>query len=172
MTLSPDNIIDICAAVIALAALALAVWQGVAMQRHNRLSVMPRLTLHHHLAGSRGELGIAVSNDGLGPAIVTDCTLEVDGKVMPVENDNGWETAITSLNLEAFKFRYTTIAPHGVIPTGGTVWLLSTPATDTMRSRADEIQVAFQRLNVRLCYQSMYGDGREVTYQQTQDART
>lgn len=162
-SLTADNVIAISSVVIALAALVFSIHEGRATRRHNRLSVMPRVSVHHHLSGRQGMLGIAASNDGLGPAVVTDCVVEVDGTLMKNDGDNGWEAALTTLDLRRFQFAYRTIAPDGTIPIEGTVWLVSTPATPDKAGHPD-IGLAFRRLNVRLSYESMYGDRRIAVY--------
>jgi len=87
-------LVDISLGVIALAALVLAVWEGVMERRHNRLSVAPRLTIRLHAGDSLGMLGCTVSNEGLGPAIVTNCLIKVDGKAMENKGDDGWNAAL------------------------------------------------------------------------------
>jgi hypothetical protein len=162
--LATDNVIAVASTVIALAALAVAVWEGVATRRHNRLSVAPRLSIRHHLRGSQGRFGLTASNDGPGPALVTQCLLEIDGSSVEERGDNGWESAITALGLRELNFGYTTIAPHGVIRSGETVWLLSTPKTEEAEQHIKEITDAFGHLDVSISYESVYRDKKVETY--------
>jgi hypothetical protein len=159
--LTTDQVIALAAALIALAALGIAVWEGVMSRRHDRLSVGPLLVLRHHLGGSRGSLGLTISNEGLGPAVVTKCILEVDGEPCKEDGDNGWEAAISLLGLRDFRPRYTTVAPDGIIRPGDTVWLLSTTVTE---DHVSGLSKALSRLNVRVSYESIYKDRKVATY--------
>jgi hypothetical protein len=94
---------------------------GCSTRRHNRLSVAPLLSIRHHLHGSHERFGLTASNDGPGPALVTQCLLEIDGSSVEERGDNGWKSAITALGLSELNFGCTTIAPHGVIGSGETV---------------------------------------------------
>lgn len=156
--LATDNVIAVASTVIALAALAVAVWEGVATRRHNRLSVAP--SVEH----SPSRFGLTASNDGPGPALVTQCLLEIDGSSVEERGDNGWESAITALGLRELNFGYTTMAPHGVIRSGETVWLLSTPKTEEAEQHIKEITDAFGHLDVRISYESVYGDKKVEAY--------
>ena len=148
----------IATALIALAAFVLSIKEGKAARQHNRLSVMPYLTVRHHLSGRKGLLGIAASNDGLGPALITSCVVEVDGTAMNEEDgDNGWNAALKALGIPDSEFSIEIVAPKGAIPAGGTVWLLSTPYTSDKVALRDTMKTAFKRLDVRLSYKSMYG---------------
>jgi hypothetical protein len=168
---STEGVIQAIAALIALAALTLAIWEGVMTRRHNRLSVKPHLQLAQHLRGSKGRLGISLSNAGLGPAIVTNCHVEVDGQLMP-SNDgcNGWKTAASTLELEDIVEGYETIAfdpdpdsdeeiPGVVMEAGETKWLLSAPIDEKARAG---LEMALPRVQVVVSYQSMYGEKSTV----------
>ncbi len=169
---STEAVIQGATAIVALAALGTAVWEGVVTRRHNRLSVQPHLSISHHLAGSRGRFGLTVSNDGLGPALVTGCVVEVDGQPMKEDGGNGWEAAITTIGLRGRDLNFTTIAPDGVIRAGDYVWLLWTPATDETKRQISEVTVAFRRLCVRISYESMYRSRGVATYGIPRAART
>ena len=161
-----EVITAIATAVMALGALVISITEGRAARQHNRLSVRPYLTVRHHLSGRRGMLGIAASNDGLGPALVTACAVEVDGTAMEEEDgDNGWNAALKALGIHDSEFAIETIAPKGTIPAGGTVWLLCTPYRPDKVALRDNMKAAVRRLDVRLSYESMYrGDNLVANY--------
>ena len=74
-TFSPQrlqNIANILTAAVALAAIALSIWQGYEMRVHNRLSVMPHLEqaeLYLH-EDSVYTVRFSVESTGLGPAVL------------------------------------------------------------------------------------------------------
>ena len=68
--------------VIALCALALSIWQGMQTRKHNRLSVMPHLTTKTDRDVEKGFYSIKVINNGIGPALIEEFLVKVDGKVI------------------------------------------------------------------------------------------
>jgi hypothetical protein len=70
----------ISSAVIALCALALSIWQGILAKKHNRLSVRPHLTTRTHSDAEKGLYVVDLINNGIGPAIIEEFTVKVDGK--------------------------------------------------------------------------------------------
>lgn len=159
--LAADDIIAIATVVVAIVALGVALWEGKISRRHNRLSVMPLLTIRHHLGGSQRFLGLSVANDGLGPALITACTLEVDGRVIQDPDYDAWEAAVSSLGLHHISPRVRTFGRKEVIRSGDAVWLLSAAITD---DHAAALDAALRRVNVRVAYESIHGDKRESIY--------
>ncbi|UNO43388.1 hypothetical protein [Streptomyces sp. MST-110588] len=76
-----ESITAVCAVVIAVASLAVSVYQAHAMRQHNRHSVRPILQLHQSWAAGR-TAGIRLINSGFGPAVVIGSTPTVDGTVI------------------------------------------------------------------------------------------
>lgn len=75
-------ITGISSAVIALCALVFSIWQGIVARRHNRLSVRPHLSTWTHRVAEKGFYSIEVINNGIGPAIIEEFTIKVDGKTV------------------------------------------------------------------------------------------
>jgi len=76
--------------IVALVALGLALWQFCVLRKHNRLSVRPYLTAGYNadpadtsLDKGIGAIKVEVINNGIGPAIINDCFIEIDGKKVP-----------------------------------------------------------------------------------------
>ncbi|MFO1210602.1 MAG: hypothetical protein U1E40_15495 [Amaricoccus sp.] len=64
--------------VISLCAISLTVFQAMSTRRHARISVQPRLDWSID-AGLNGEVTYGLVNDGLGPAILKNLDLRLDG---------------------------------------------------------------------------------------------
>lgn len=62
---------------------ALSIWQGWQTRRHNRLSVRPRLTSETNDDAGNGFYSIELINNGIGPALIEEFLVKVDGKVIP-----------------------------------------------------------------------------------------
>lgn len=78
-------ITGISSAVIALCALGLSIWQGCLARTHNRLSVRPHLTTWTHSDAEKGFYAVELINNGIGPAVIEEFTVKVDG--MPIYGD-------------------------------------------------------------------------------------
>jgi hypothetical protein len=71
-------IVAICATVIAVFSLAVTVYEAWATRRHDRISVHPFLELRIGLRQGR-TAGLQLINSGLGPALITNTILTLDG---------------------------------------------------------------------------------------------
>jgi hypothetical protein len=65
-----DRITAICSIVVAAAALAVAIWQGIEMRRHQRLSLRPSRVYLYNQNPHIGPLGVSISDAGLAPAFI------------------------------------------------------------------------------------------------------
>ncbi|QHI68774.1 hypothetical protein [Tichowtungia aerotolerans] len=74
---------------IALCALFVAIQQGIATRRHNRLSVLPALDIHteENSRNNQIELIVRLRNAGLGPAIISSYEVLRDGEVCDYNNE-------------------------------------------------------------------------------------
>src|SRR3990172_12584537 len=75
-------IAGISTTIIALCALALSIWQGMQTRRHNRLSFRPHLTTWTNRDAEKGFYRIELINNGIGPALIEEFLVKVDGKVI------------------------------------------------------------------------------------------
>lgn len=67
--------------IVSLCAISLTIFQAAAARRHTRLSVQPRVDWSIQI-GPTGEMSYSLVNAGLGPAILTELNLMVDGEVV------------------------------------------------------------------------------------------
>lgn len=72
----------ISSAVIALCALGLSIWQGILARTHNRLSFRPHLTTWVHSDAEKGFYAVELINNGIGPAVIEEFSVKVDGKLV------------------------------------------------------------------------------------------
>ena len=73
-------VIGISSTVIALCALWFSLWQGVQARKHNRLSFRPHLDTWIHSNAEKGFYAVELINNGIGPAIIEEFSVTVDGK--------------------------------------------------------------------------------------------
>lgn len=83
--------------IIALCALIFTIWQGIQARKHNKLSYRPHLTTWTHSNADKGFYAVELINNGLGPALIEDFLVKVDGKVIPGEGTGPIEKALKIL---------------------------------------------------------------------------
>ncbi|MGA2914435.1 MAG: hypothetical protein ABSE89_00185 [Sedimentisphaerales bacterium] len=76
-------IIGISSSIIALCALVFTIWQGFQVRKHNKLSYRPHLTTWTTRNADNGFYSVELMNNGLGPALIENFVLKVDGEIIP-----------------------------------------------------------------------------------------
>jgi len=89
--------IGISSCIIALCALIFTIWQGFQARKHNKLSYKPHLTTWVHSDADKGFYKMDLINNGLGPALIENFVLKVDGKIIPGERTEPIEKALKIL---------------------------------------------------------------------------
>ena len=87
-TLSSGTLLSLAAVVISIAAASISFWQLDLMREHNRLSVRPYLMITPHLTAKKS--GLYLSNEGIGPGIITSFTVRVGDKQFDGLGDSRW----------------------------------------------------------------------------------
>ena len=90
-------ITGISSTVIALCALVFSFWQGAQIKKHNRLSVKPHLTTWTHRNSDKGFYAVELINNGIGPAVIEDFVLKIDGKRISGDGTEPIEKALKIL---------------------------------------------------------------------------
>ncbi len=106
-------------AILTLLALLVAVFGAIKSEEHNRNTIRPHLMISQksHLADPSLGLGIWLNNKGLGPALITEFLVTVDGEKMTTEDKfSGLFNATTKLQLDQ-KTHFLSHAPGDVIET-------------------------------------------------------
>ncbi|MBN2093380.1 hypothetical protein JW964_27395 [candidate division KSB1 bacterium] len=94
---SVDKILSISAIVIALTSVCISIWEGMETRKHNRLSVRPKLEIV--FSTTKDDFGYVLVNKGLGPAIISDRKIYIDGEEMKENGFTGFDDLISKLNL-------------------------------------------------------------------------
>ncbi len=90
-------IIGISSVVIAICAIVVSIWHGVQTRKHNKLSCKPHLTTWVHRGVDKSYYSVDLINNGLGPALIENFTVKVDGEVIPGEREEPIEKALELL---------------------------------------------------------------------------
>jgi hypothetical protein len=153
----PENVIAFAAAVIALAALAVAVWQGMDNRKHNRMMVVPRIRFDL-LQQLQEPVRLFMVNAGTGPAIIESFTFQCDGKAIEPPTFGGLATTIKELGLTGDFFIYIPY-PGDTIAAGEERDILRV----TLRSVDDEwpyFRERLQRIIFECKYSSIYAESQ------------
>ena len=87
-------VIGIASIVIASCAVIVSVWHGWVTRKHNKLSCKPHLTTWNYSAEKEGCYAVELMNNGLGPALIKEFLIKVDGKVIHGEGSKVIEKAL------------------------------------------------------------------------------
>ncbi|MFF3907845.1 hypothetical protein ACFYZJ_18035 [Streptomyces sp. NPDC001848] len=155
--MNADTITAICAVVIAVASLVVSVYQTHAMRQHNRHSVRPILQLHRGWP-TGGRAGIRLINSGLGPAVIVESTLTVDGEVI-----GAWDRLSADRVRDRLSVRPSavTFSQGEVIAIDYEQYLLSVASYDP-QNHAEVKDLINRRLTLEIRYESLYG-GEDYT---------
>ena len=152
---TPEIIVAISSVVIALCALSTAIWQGVIVRKHNKLTVKPILNCHVEISKHCKKVGIYFSNDGIGPAIITSATVERDGKKF---NLNDYDFLSLFPEILNSNFHFNLMGIPGVILPSHSQWLCSTSKHLNDASCIEQLIPALSGVSIEVKYESIYGD--------------
>lgn len=99
---SSGTLLSLAAVVISIAAASISFWQLDLMREHNRLSVRPYLIITPNLAAEKS--GLYLSNEGIGPGIITSFSVRVGDEQFDGLGDSRWPAVLEKarLNPECF----------------------------------------------------------------------
>lgn len=94
-----STLVAVCATAVAVASLAVSVYESPSSRCHNRLSVRPLLQFQHNwVAGQRA--GLRLINSGLGLAVIMKTVLTADGNALGEYNKRDVENIHSMLRTE------------------------------------------------------------------------
>jgi hypothetical protein len=157
-----ENQIAFASFAVALFALGLTIWQGYLYRQHNRLSVMPRLTIYDDM-GSNGS-GIYYKNDGLGPAIITHFLFEIEGKYFRANDTLAFIKENIPSHLMKYGFFVRAAGKNQTIVASSEPFLIIGTRSELAPREMIDFLKAINGLTIHIAYESMYGDAHRVRY--------
>ena len=154
--MTSEFIIALASIAIALSALAVAIWQGILMRRHNRLSLRPHLTFRQMMSEANPQFSLELLNNGIGPAIIKDFQVLLDGEREDHFEAQGWMALLDLIGLKGRAIG-ASCGPDEFLAAGQSLQLIkyeSQPAPIGTR----ELRKALRRIEIHIGYQSIYGD--------------
>ncbi len=155
--LTSADVIAVSAASIALLAMGATFWQAWLARRHNRLSVRPHLDYVLDQYPDK-PVTLIVVNNGLGPAIVRQMSIAMQGATYPLVDSVMPNPVFEELRRRDLRADYSIVSPNSPIAAGGRVTILTFPGTGgdpVVHNRAVDFMTRF---GFSLEYQSMYGE--------------
>lgn len=152
------TIVAISATVIAVASLAVSVYQVQAIRTHNRHSVRPLLELDTSFRPGE-KAGLLLLNVGLGPARITKTVLTLDGASLGEYNESNVNKVRDTLSIRPAAV---TFGREIFLAAEYQQFLLSVQPydRDTHGEFADLIR---RRIGLQIQYESLYGGDRYET---------
>ena len=145
-----DLVIAVCALLISALATSASWWQTHVVAQQLQAQVWPYLTITGTLSSK--EVSYAISNDGLGPAVIRSVVLTVDGKPQQTMVD-AMHALIGRMGGQAHGLTMATPGAGTVIRVGGSVTMfhLTSPVL------APKLARQAGRVGLRVCYCSIVG---------------
>lgn len=164
--MSPDQVIALSVVVIALAALCISILEGFQNRKHNRLSVVPYLSVDC-LIEKDSPFKVVLSNQGAGPAIIKGIWIRKNGDLISQPGKSQTEEFMDILDLRAKWFAYfpkegAPIAPGQRYPL---IVVIEPKIDDTVA--IEEILGQIHQIEYSIDYDSIYGESynyRESEY--------
>jgi len=162
------RVTSICAVIVAVAGLALSIWQGIETRQHNRLSLRPviQFEIITMPVDPWPQVGLYIVNHGTGVAFVKSYTVYVDGEPIPPGDSAAFAEAARRLivtDYPGFPIEYMTsmreaITPEDVVPL---FWI---DEKDYTEETAPIIKDALDRIGMHVEYESIYNEPSEAGF--------
>ena len=148
-------------AIIAISALGLATWQGLAQRKHNQLSVKPHLVLERTVNNLSPQVTIILSNNGTGPAIIKDFQIYLDGEAVTFFYENTWGDIAKQLNIKVKWGGGKWFNCGDAIQAGSSEKIFQVKTTEEGKDLEHDpkaIHDALLRVQIIIKYESVYGN--------------
>jgi hypothetical protein len=149
-------------AMIALAALGVALWQGFVVWKHHRVMVRPILDFRYLIDLAEPRIGIVLESCGLGPAIVKSVTVSLDREEVEATFDRLWPEVLHLIGVAdpyGSGFAWTAFSPIGKsMLVGCREGLLLLNTNRLTSSNARLFNDLIPRLEIAVHYEDGYGN--------------
>ena len=154
---------------IALSALGLAIWQGIAAHNHNKLTVLPHLIFHSTTQCEEPQLAVDLENVGTGPAIINSYRLFLDNEEQDLSNDAVLVDIANKLNIIGIHGGGKIYSKSEALKPGAleTVFRITTKYEFDNTFNNVKAYAELQRMQIIVHYESLYGDLRVVKLHNT-----
>ena len=147
----------------AVAALTVAVWQGMETRNYYRVSIAPIVNFYWTSQQYRDVIGLEVENKGQGTARIQNVSIRVDDKDKLYST---WQPVISALGIDNSTnwIQYLDYASGAALAPGRREILFGLRSDEAPASQRQTITDALPRLKVELEYCSLYEDCEFAKY--------
>ena|SRR2546423_1352939 len=146
-----DRIMSVSAIVAALAAVLVAAYEARINREYQRISVWPHITQSNTFVADQPYTR-TVANVGIGPAMIRSVEIRVDGNIC-----RSWNDVVPALAKRKIPNHvYSWMHNGAVVLPGKEIPVLKIAAGDDARAFWEGTQT--DRLSIRICYSSLYGE--------------
>jgi hypothetical protein len=150
--------LDLAGLLIALAALAIAVWSGVESRKHNRQSTRPNLSFLDSYAEGLDFIGLRVVNNGVSPAFISRFVVQTPNNRQDVTSVVGWIDSLKAVRLQKNWINSDPIEVGNVIGVGERLELIHYSEKQADREKIAELARGMKNLYMEVWYKSVYED--------------
>ncbi|MDF2182208.1 hypothetical protein [Neptuniibacter sp. CAU 1671] len=155
--------------IIAMTALAVAIYEGRSNRKHNRLSMKPAIVLETSSESSPPTINVSIVNAGLGPAEITKVQFFKHGKELSGDLEYELKLAISNI-LEKIMVETTTVSvmnPGYILRSSAENCVAKIKLSPTEPTCIENLTELLGVIDMRVEYQSFYGeadayDSREI----------
>ena len=119
MKINTDRLVGLSAMVVGVGSLIVVLYQTQLMRQSQHASALPYLMIALH--SNQDYVGMLVSNDGVGPALIRDVRVEQPGRAITGDAYDFY----TSLHPDSGRLSVERIVPGRLIPAGATAQVLA-----------------------------------------------
>lgn len=152
-------IIGISSTIIALCALGYSVYQGYQIRIHNKLSVRPHLSTWTHSNVEERTYTVELINNGLGPAVIDNFVVKIDGKKISGDGTEPIEKALKTLFPRIPYHAHQSYVAQGYsMAPKERCKVVEVKFTETQFPSPEEVEQALRRSDLEITYKSYYGE--------------
>lgn len=162
-----NRITAISTIMIACVAIGLSIWQGIETRNHNKLSVKPLLSVTISTSKNDSSMGVRVDNNGIGPAIIREFLIYLDGqpaKVYSLETARKiyQDAGLIIKGVDVSIIEFDDQDPGTTLKHGGRLNIISYPKENWTTEGIKIFEDALSRLGFQFIYESIYEEKFET----------
>ena len=164
-----SKVIDFIALIVSFVAIYLAITQGIETRKSNTIAVRPHLDISY--IGSKGiqaPHGFKVDNGGIGPAVIDNMTVYVDGNEANKQKDQMWSSALERIGWErkANEFSFVYLPKGSILKVERELYLLKLlPSSgESKRELTFDEWKMLRRIEIKIEYSSFQDEKCSIHY--------
>jgi hypothetical protein len=158
----PEITIAALSVFIALCALGVSIYNIWQTRRHYRLSVRPYLRFVISYGTKNIPFGVHLANNGIGPAILTDLRIFLDGQPFSTTTGHRWNMVWMKAGYNKPIVSYGFPEKGDALRVGDTFPLLTVDEGCESDTERGEFFRALKKVDLEVLYESMYGEDEKI----------